>query len=74
MRRAASGFGGGRSPRRYQNGSAHGQWAEIVRDDPAKYPSPLMQSLALATLHRQDQQHESQGCPLCVPLAKEITG
>ena len=73
MRRATSGFGAGRSPRQYRNAGAHARWAEIVLDNPVKYPSPLMRSVALATMHRQGKQHESEGCPLCLPSApKEL--
>jgi len=73
MRRGSSRFGIGRSPRRYRNASAHARWADIVLANPTKYPSPLMRSVALAALHRQGKQHESEGCPLCLPPApKEL--
>ena len=67
MSQGSVNFPGGRSPRRYRNTGAHAQWAEIVLANPTKYPSPLLRSVALAAMHRQRKQHDSEGCPLCLP-------
>jgi hypothetical protein len=59
--------------RRYQNSVRDGRWAEVVLGSPDKYPSPLMRSLALGVVHRNGKAHEREGCPLCLPCAREIS-
>ena len=72
MTRTSYNFGG-RSPRRYRNADACGDWALIVASQPERYAG-ILQDLAQRALHRLGKPHRSQDCSLCSPPAsKEIS-